>query len=79
VSCKIISVPVCAQKLPLKPPIINNPTKANANNNSVVKNVVLFNNEAIHPQTFIDAGNAINTVITKNKILALLSKPTKYI
>jgi hypothetical protein len=75
----MISVPVCAQKLPVKPPIIKKPTKEIPNNNSVVKNVVLFINEASQPQTFIEAGNAIKTVITKNKIFALLSIPTKYI
>jgi hypothetical protein len=41
--------------------------------------VVLLIKEAIQPHNFIDAGKPIITVITKNKALALLSIPTKYI
>jgi hypothetical protein len=42
-----------------------------ANNNSIDVKVVLFIKAATQPQTFIDAGNAIITVTTKNIIRAL--------
>lgn len=74
-----MSVAACAQKLPVIPPTMKKPTKVIANRSSIVKNVTLLTNEEIHPQTFMEAGNAIITVITKNNIRALLSIPTKYI
>lgn len=53
-------------------------TKVIENNNSTDKKVVLLIKEAIQPHTLTEAGSDIITVITKNKILALLSNPTKY-
>jgi hypothetical protein len=70
---------VCAQKLPVIPPIIKKPIKTVVNNNSIETKVELFTSDDTQPQTFIEAGKAIITVTTKNKTLALLSIPTKYI
>lgn len=66
-----MSVAALAQILPLTPPATKNPTKATANKSSIEVKVVLFIKAETQPQTFMEAGKAIITVITKNKTRAL--------